>query len=117
MITRQAYNFRFGIGEKVDFFNTYTIQIWNKPKEAGNGNPDMVFVNGKTDEGLAGDGMCSREIYTFPQTHSESTLEIFHSDSECQVEEHPVNAVGELIVGEGTAKGAGGFIPNNMQFT
>ena len=100
-----AHHLQFRIGGKVNFFNTYTISIWNKPREAGEGKPDIVFSEGRTDEGLAGDGMCSREIYAFTQTQPSTTLEIFHPDSECQIEEHPRDAVGELIVGEGMATG------------
>ena len=100
-----AHNLQFRIGERINAFNSYTIRIWNKPRDADDGLPDIIFSAGKTEEGIAGDGMCSREVYTFVQTHPVTTLEIFHPDSECQIEEHPENAVGELIVGDGTAKG------------
>ena len=100
-----AHHLQFRIGGKVNFFNTYTVSIWNKPRNAADGQPDIIFSEGKTDEGLAGDGMCSREVYTFAQTQPSTTLEIFHPDSECQIEEHPRDTVGELIVGGGAAKG------------
>ncbi len=99
------HNLVFSVGSKVGYFNSYVVKAWDKPRDAGDGEPDFMLDDGKTDEGLAGDGRCSREIYVFPKAGSETTFEIFHPDSDCQVEEHPREAVGQLILERGPAKG------------
>lgn len=100
----EAHHLRFEMGPKVNFFNTYSLSVRYKSRHTDTREPDIIFRGGKTDEGLAGDGMCSREVYTFPFP-SKAVLEIFHPDPECQTKEHPQDAVGELIVREGAAKG------------
>lgn len=99
------HNLVFSVGPKVGYFNTYVVKAWVKPRDEADGEPDFVLGDGKTDEGLAGDGMCSREIYAFPKAGAETTFEIFHPDSNCQIEEHPREAVGQLILDSSSFKG------------
>ncbi len=105
--TTDGYVISFREGARVNGFLSYQLKGWHK--SAGTrpwvDPAELNLTAGTTCQGLECDGKCNIEIYTFSQTNPKTTIEFFHPDEDCPVKPHPKGVLGELIVGNGPAKG------------
>ena len=105
--TTDGYVISFKEGPKVNYLSSYSLTAWHK--SAGTrpwiDKAEVNLTNGKTCQGLECDGKCNIEIYTFTQTEPKTTIEFFHPDEDCPVKPHPKGVIGEIIIGNGPAKG------------
>lgn len=80
--------------------NNCTYQSWNKPKQIGQGKPDLEIRNGNFQSVNINSGACSVGNYGFQKGNLVIIIGwgLNRSDKECFVKPPPKNVNGELTV-------------------